>query len=364
VSAAKESARGFTPATIRAITVETDDSRVIELSTDARMQWRSGQHVSLRVGLGEHTIYRTYSICEPAESGKIQLGVRLLPGGVFSDWLRRCKVGDELAISQPQGRFYLRAPADDDAASRCLFIAAGSGITPVVSMLEEFLAARADASALLLYANRSFASSMFLERLMQLKNLFMARFELHLFTTRERQAVDWLSRRIDFDALQQLRDNGVLTVDEFARFYLCGPPSMMQSCARFLRVAGVPDARVHDEVFAPAQTAAAIAAPAVASTAGDATDIVARVTVTLGGVRRAFDFVDGDASILAAAARNRIALPFACAGGVCGTCRCKILAGRATMAQNHALEPADLDAGFTLACQAKPQGDLELSFDY
>jgi len=365
VSAAKESARGFVPATIRAITVETDDSRVIELSTDARMQWRSGQHVSLRVGIGEHTIYRTYSICEPAESGMIQLGVRLLPGGVFSDWLRRCKVGDELAISQPQGRFYLRAPADDAAESRCLFIAAGSGITPVVSMLEAFLAARADASALLLYANRSFASSMFLERLMQLKNLFMARFELHLFTTRERQAVDWLSRRIDFDALQQLRDNGVLTVDEFARFYLCGPPSMMQSCARFLRDHGASAARIHREIFAPAQT---MAAPAPAARDGDDVaadvEIIARVTVTVNGMQRAFDFRADDASVLAAAARRRIALPFACAGGVCGTCRCKILAGRATMAQNHALEPADLEAGFTLACQAKPQGDLELSFDY
>lgn len=359
------SARGFFPVTVRANDAETDDSRVIELSPldGARIKWRSGQHVSLRVGIGEHPIYRTYSICEPAASKRIKLGVRLLPNGVFSDWLQRCKVGAQLALSQPQGRFYLRPP--DDAGSRYLFIAAGSGITPVISMLEEFLAANANASALLLYANRSIASTMFLERLLQLKNRFIARLELHLFTTREQQSVAWRNGRIDFDALNALRDKGVLTVDEFARFYLCGPTPMMQSCARFLRDAGAPAARIHDEVFAPAQTAAAIAAPRIESTAGASPNIIARVSVVINGARRAFDFLDADASLLAAAARHRIALPFACAGGVCGTCRCKILRGEVQLAQNHALESADLDAGFTLACQARPLDDaLEVSFDY
>lgn len=355
-------ARGFMPATIRAIDAETDDARVVELATDARIAWQSGQHVSLRARVGEHDIYRTYSICEPAASGKVALGVRLLPNGVFSDWLRRCNVGDALALSQPQGRFYLRPP--DGPHARNLFIAAGSGITPVVSMVEEFLGAHADTGALLLYANRSIASTMFLERLLQLKNRFMARFALHLFTTRERQAVDWRSGRIDFDALNKLRDKKMFTVDEFSRFYLCGPPAMMQSCARFLRDAGVPAARIHDEVFAAAQTAAAIAAPAAESTAA-ASDIVARIGVVINGARRAFNFLESDASLLAAAARCRIALPFACAGGVCGTCRCKILRGEVKLAQNHALESADLDAGFTLACQARPLHDaLEVSFDF
>jgi len=363
VSAAASQPRGFFPATIRAITVETDDSRVIELATDARMQWRSGQHVSLRVAVGEHDIYRTYSICEPSASGCIKLGVRLLRGGVFSDWLRRCNIGDEVALSRPQGRFYLRAPgAADDA--RNLFIAAGSGITPVIGMVDEFLAARADASALLLYANRSLASTMFLERLLQLKNRFMSRFELHFFTSRERQAVAWRSGRIDADRLQQLQDKNLLRVADFARFYLCGRPNMMESCARFLRDNGAPAARIHREVFAPAQTAAALAAPATrADDTGDAA-VIARVTVTVNGMQRAFDFCADDASVLAAAARRRIALPFACTDGVCGTCRCKIVTGRATMTQNHALEAADLDAGFTLACQSRPQGDLEVSFDY
>lgn len=358
-------ARGFMPATVRAIAAETDDSRVIELATDARITWRSGQHVSLRITVNQHAVYRTYSICEPAASGKIKLGVRLLPNGVFSDWLRRCKVGDELALSRPQGRFYLRPPDKaDNTPARNLFIAAGSGITPVAGMLEEFLAAHAQASALLLYANRSTASTMFLDRLLQLKNRFMTRFELHLFTSREQQAVAWRNARIDYDALRMLRDKGLLRAADFSRCYLCGPPRMMESCARFLREAGVPDARIHDEVFAPAQTAHALAA-AARQPAGDAADAtVARVSVIINGHRRAFDFRADDASLLAAAARQRIALPFACTDGVCGTCRCKILRGRVTLAHNHALESADLDAGFTLACQARPQGDAEVSFDY
>lgn len=362
------SARGFMPATVRAIAFDTDDSRVLELATDARITWRSGQHVSLRISVGSGIdIYRTYSICEPAASGAIKLGVRLLPNGVFSDWLRRCKVGDEVALSRPQGRFYLRPPHAPHA--RNLFIAAGSGITPVVSMVEEFLAAHAEAGALLLYANRSIASTMFLERLLQLKNRFMARFELHLFTSREQQAVTWRNARIDFDALNRLRDNGLLRVDDFARCYLCGPPPMMQSCARFLRDAGVSGARIHDEVFAPAQQLDALAPAASHQPAGDAADAadatVARVSVIINGNRRAFDFRADDASVLAAAARHRIALPFACTDGVCGTCRCKILSGTVTLTQNHALESADLDAGFTLACQARPLDDaLEVSFDY
>jgi len=357
---------GFLPATIRAIAAETDDSRVLELATpgEARIAWRSGQHVSLRIAIDGQDIYRTYSICEASASGRIKLGVRLLPNGVFSDWLRRCKTGDKLAVSRPQGRFYLR-PAGRRA--RHLFIAAGSGITPVIGMLEEFLGAHADSTALLLYANRSIASTMFLERLMQLKNRFMARFELHFFTSREPQAVAWRGRRIDADALNMLREKNLLRVDDFARCYLCGPPPMMESCAGFLRAHGAPAARIHREVFAAARRLDAPASQAsrARDAIGGAAAVVARVSVTINGAQRAFDFRADDASVLAAAARQRIALPFACTDGVCGTCRCKILRGRIALAQNHALEPADIDAGFTLACQARPQGDaLALSFDY
>ncbi|MDD9875676.1 MAG: 2Fe-2S iron-sulfur cluster-binding protein [Gammaproteobacteria bacterium] len=362
--------RGFFPVAIRSIVAETGDSRVIELSPlqdqdRGRITHRSGQHVSVRVTAGGREIYRTYSICEPSSSGKIALGVRLLPNGVLSDWLRRCKAGDRLAVSGAQGRFYLRPP--EHPRQQSLFIASGSGITPVISMLEEFLGAYPEAGALLLYANRNTASTMFLERLMQLKNRFMARFTLHFFTSREQQAVAWRNSRIDAAALGGLQDKRLLRVPDFRHFYLCGPPPMMESCGRFLRAGGVDGARIHSEHFAPARRLDASDSPQPQSVRGPdpAARIVARVSVILNGTRREFNYCDRDPSVLAAAARQHIALPFACAGGVCGTCRCKILQGRVLMEKNHALEAQDIADGFVLACQSRPQdGKLSLSFDY
>lgn len=364
--------RAFFPAVIRSIVAETGDSRVLELHPlqereRGRITHRSGQHVSVRVTLGKREIYRTYSICEPSSSGKIALGVRLLPNGVFSDWLRRCQAGERLAISRPQGRFHLRPP--EHPRQHNLFIASGSGITPVISMLEEFLGAHPEAGALLLYANRNTASTMFLERLMQLKNRFMARFTLHFFTSRERQAVAWRNSRIDAAALGGLQDRGLLRAPDYRHFYLCGPPPMMESCGRFLRANGVDGARIHSEYFAPARSLDALGPPRPPSARDRGSDsaapVVARVSVILNGVRREFDYCDQDPSVLAAATRQRIALPFACAGGVCGTCRCKILQGRVLMEKNHALEAEDIADGFVLACQSRPQDrKLSLSFDY
>jgi ring-1,2-phenylacetyl-CoA epoxidase subunit PaaE len=314
----------------------------------------AGQHVTIVREEDGEEVRRSYSICVPARSGELAVGVRHLPGGRFSSHVADgLKVGDLLDVLPPAGRF---GPEIQPASRRHhAFVAAGSGITPVISIVATVLAEEPGSRCTVVYGNRRTDTIMFVEELEDLKNRYPSRLQLVHVLSRESQPVPLLEGRLDAERLDALLD-ALLPPDSVDEWYLCGPFGMVQDARALLRERGVEASRIHRELFH------ADAAPVAATTAADGADGAAMVTILLHGRHSTFP-VDGG-SILEAALRNRPDAPYACKGGVCGTCRCRIVEGEVAMDHSYALEEDEVDAGVVLACQAHPRSErIVLDFD-
>lgn len=350
------SALQFHPLAVRAVRAVAEDAKLIEFEVPAALRtlfrFQAGQHLALRHGDQR----RSYSICAAA-GGALRVGVRRVPGGRFSTWIHeQVRPGDRLDVLPPQGGF---GAALSTRPQHLLAVAGGSGITPLLSIVATALDADPRARCTLLYGNRSLASTMFTEELEDLKNRYMARLTLHPVFSREPVDSSLHGGHIDAGKLQVfLRLAGA--VDQA---FVCGPHAMNEDVERGLLDAGLARERVHVERFGvPDDTDPGHRAALHAPRAGDAGR--ARIRIVRDGVTREFGFRDGDASILAAAARAGIELPFSCRSGVCATCRARVLQGRVRMDRNFALETADLADGFVLCCQAHPLTEsVELSLD-
>jgi ring-1,2-phenylacetyl-CoA epoxidase subunit PaaE len=281
-----------------------------------------------------------------------------VPGGLFSTYAtERLKAGDRLDVMPPQGRFTLD-PAPE-VARHVLCIAAGSGITPVLSILKSLLALEPLSRATLVYGNRTSATAMFVEEIEGLKNRFLGRFQVLHVLSREPQDVPLLSGRIDAAKLAALAAGAVDFASADA-VYACGPDGMLRAVEDNIPLFGVSREKIHIERFGTA----ASRGPRTPAAAIVAEKPLASVFVTLDGRRHVFDMRESDGSLIDAAARSGLELPYSCKGGMCCTCRCRIEAGAATMAVNYSLEPWEIEKGFTLACQARPvTPELALDFD-
>jgi len=339
----------------------TDDAVAItfEVPEHLREEFRfvAGQHVSLRCTIAGDDVRRNYSICVPATSGKLRVGVKRLPGGVFSSYaMDRLRVGDTLEVMTPSGSF--STPLHAQQAKHYGAVAAGSGITPLLSIISTALEVEPASRATLIFANRTTASIMFLEELEDLKNTYLDRFQMVHVLGQELQDAELLSGRLDPERLTALLDRLVLG-DDVDEWFLCGPLPLTDSVREVLRTRGVDDARIHRELFH------ADAAPPKPPPRGDvAADTGTDVTVVLDGRGTSFTLAPGTVPVLDAALRLRGDAPFACKNGVCGTCRAKLVEGTVDMAQNFALEEDELDNGYVLACQSYPTSDrVVLDFD-
>ena len=319
-----------------------------------------GQHVTVRHRHEGRELRRTYSVCGPAPGAEgpaeLTLGVRQVRGGAFSTHaLRRLAVGDRLDVLPPAGRFTLR-PAPGHFAA----LTGGSGITPVLSMAATLLAREPAARFTLLRSDRTAASAMFLDETAELKDRYPTRFQQVHALTREERHTGLATGRLHAVRLRELLP-ALLPVGEVAGWYLCGPRGLVTAGGEALHALGVPPARVHSELFRPED-----APPGPSGPAGDEADTgptVGTLALTLGGRRAELALVPGE-TLLGTVLRGRPDAPWACRGGVCGTCRARLLAGRVTMARNDALEPAELAAGYVLSCQARPLTErVELDFD-
>ncbi|MEU6525986.1 2Fe-2S iron-sulfur cluster-binding protein [Streptomyces sp. NPDC046924] len=345
---------------LRVASVErlTDDSVALTLAVppELREQYRHapGQHLTLRRRADGEDIRRTYSICSPAPDdrgpGTLRVGVRLVDGGAFSTYaLKEIGVGDELEVMPPAGRFTLRP-----APGRYAAIVGGSGITPVLSIVSTLLGREPEARFCLIRSDRTAASTMFLEEVADLKDRYPERFHLVTVLSREEQQAGLPSGRLDRERLTALLP-ALLPVEQVDGWFLCGPYGLVEGAERALRGLGVARSRIHEEIFhVDTGTPVAPGAPAPAHST---------VTALLDGRGGTWPVQDGE-SLLETVLRNRPDAPYACKGGVCGTCRAFLVSGEVRMNRNFALESEETEAGYVLACQSHPVTErVELDFD-
>jgi ring-1,2-phenylacetyl-CoA epoxidase subunit PaaE len=341
----------------------TDDAVAVTFAVPddlrATFDFNAGQHLTVRRMTDGVDVRRSYSISStPAElkrTGRLRIGVKQVSGGAFSTYAQRLKEGQTVEVLPPLGHF---TTAFDPGRSRhYAAVAAGSGITPVLSLVATALATEPESRFTLIFGNRYARSIMFADELADLKDRYPTRLHVVHVLSREPQDAELLSGRIDADRLDRLLRQ-LVPADTVDEWFLCGPYGMVVDAKTVLAARNVPDERIRTELFHVEDSPAPQRALRVEEESKGAD-----VTILLDGRASTFT-MRRDERVLDAALRVRSELPYACKGGVCSTCRAKVVKGEVTMARNFALEPDELAAGYVLTCQASPLTDqVEIDYD-
>ena len=356
----------FHPLRVEAVDRLTDDAVAITFAVPPELReafaFQAGQHLTVRRFEGSEDVRRSYSICStPGElerTGRLRIGVKQIPGGAFSRYAAEIlRTGDTVDVMPPLGHF--TTAFDPQRQRRYGAVAAGSGITPVLSLVATALETEPASTFTVLYGNRYARSVMFIEELADLKDRYPARLQVIHVLSREPQEAELLSGRIDAGRLDRLLD--MLVPPGIDEWFLCGPYELVEDARGVLADRGVADRQVHTELFhvsaVPARPTGT-AVSAVQPAAGPAT----QVTILVDGRASSFE-MRPDERVLDAALKVRSELPYSCKGGVCSTCRAKVVEGEVRMAANWALEPDEVAAGYVLTCQSSPTTE-RLVIDY
>ncbi|MEO3815546.1 1,2-phenylacetyl-CoA epoxidase subunit PaaE [Plantactinospora sp. B24E8] len=354
----------FHPLPVVAVDRLTEDAVAVTFAVPVELRdvfaFRAGQHLTVRRFDEENLeVRRSYSICstpvELAGTGRLRIGVREVPGGAFSRFaVSALRAGDTVEVLPPLGHF--TSAFTPDRVRHYAAVVAGSGITPVLALVATALAVEPASTFTLVYGNRHARTVMFADELADLKDRYPQRLHLLHVLSREQGESPLLSGRIDADRLGRLLDTLVPT-DRIDEWFLCGPYGMVLAAREVLAARQVPAEMVHAELFHVDTPPAPPVRPEAGSAAGS------EVTIRLDGRTSSFR-MGRDERVLDAALKVRGELPYACKGGVCSTCRAKVVSGEVTMARNYALEPDELAAGYVLTCQASPVTDtLEIDYD-
>lgn len=338
---------------------ETEDAVSISFTIPQDLQsdyaFESGQYLTLRADIDGQDVRRSYSLCSAPHEGVWTVAVKKVEGGLFSTYANeQLKAGDTLDVMTPMGTFV--QPKEDAANKNYVFFAAGSGITPVLSLMKTILTNEPNSTVNLFYGNRNFKSILFKEEIEALKNMHMQRLRVVHILSRESLGNAIQKGRIDQDKCAAL-DKAFLTGEGISDVFICGPEEMIFAVKDHFEAAGLDPKKIHFELFTTST-------PAKKPVASDEPKIDANVKVIIDGDELDIALTSTGESILDAATNAGADLPFACKGGVCCTCKAKIVEGTARMDVNYALEPDEVEAGYILTCQSHPTSDkLVVTFD-
>lgn len=353
--------RQFHPLKVSAIQRETPDCVSVAFSVPPALAstfaFTQGQYLTLRTVLDGQEVRRSYSLCTSPFDGELRVAIKWVPDGKFSTYANHTlQVGDTLDVMPPDGRFF--TPVDAANEHHYVAFAAGSGITPIMSIMKTLLQAEPQSHFTLFYGNQNKKNIIFREAIEALKNTYVRRLSVHYLLSREHTGSALFNGRIDGDKCRAYSGR-LFAPTEVSAFFLCGPEDMTIAVRDALLEQGVERKNIHLELFG-SQTARGTRK----TTQQAATEYKADVQLQLDGNIFSFTITDPAESILDAALRHGADLPYACKGGVCCTCKAKIESGQVSLEVNYGLEPDEVAAGYTLTCQAHPVSDtVVINFD-
>jgi ring-1,2-phenylacetyl-CoA epoxidase subunit PaaE len=349
---------------IRDVRKATRDAIVVEFDVPEQLRkefaYTQGQYLTLRANVDGGEERRSYSICASPLTGRLQVAIKRVDDGVFSSWAHEVLApGTHLEVARPEGRFFL--PLDPSSERHYLAFAAGSGITPVISLIETTLVIEPKSRFTLVYGNRSSATTMFREELLRLKDRYLTRFSVIFITSREKQEIELFNGRIDRERVRALTETWI-DLDDTNHVFLCGPEQMMENVIHALKDRGYDRTRISVERFKSDDEVRSARRRERAEAAKH--HDVAHVNVKLDGTVRSFDVRKGRESVLEAGLRNGIDLPHSCKSGICSSCRAQLLGGDVDMDVHFALEDYEIRSGVVLMCQSHPVTDtVDLDVD-
>jgi len=354
---------GFHKLKIAEVRRETPDAVSIRFEIPDALKdlfaFKAGQHLTLRTEMNGEDVRRNYSVCAAPHEREIRIAVKQMPGGRFSGWANSAlAAGHTIEVLPPLGRFVL--PEKNGNASYYVALAGGSGITPVLSIIKAGLQQDPSARFTLLYGNRDSASIMFLEELAGLKNRYLDRLEVYHFLENEAEEVELFNGRLDRAKCDEVF-SGLVDTAAVDAFFICGPGPMMDAAEEALEAKGVAPEKIFIERFTTGRVSAEqLARDEVLQQKAQGT----QMTVTLDGRRAKVAFDAAKGNILESVQAAGLSAPYACKGGVCSTCRARVISGKVTMKKNYGLTDQEVARGYVLTCQSVPESDaVELTYD-
>ncbi|CAI8220269.1 MAG: 1,2-phenylacetyl-CoA epoxidase, subunit E [Marinobacterium sp. xm-d-530] len=344
-------------------TEETRDSVSLAFAVPSELQerfrFRQGQYLTLKANINDEEVRRSYSICSGIHDNELRVAVKRVPDGLFSNFANdQLAVGDEIEVMEPMGHFYTEL--NKDRSGHYLLVAAGSGITPILSQVKTLLRSEPKSHVTLIYGNRATVSTMFKDQLEDLKNSYMGRLNLIFIFSREQQDIDLYNGHIDAEKCDVLFSKWI-NVASLTDVFICGPQAMTETVSEALIRAGMPKQQVHFELFGTVQDSSK---KAQRTQAAERATHLSNIEIIRDGHVKHFDLAQNTQNILDAANDQGAELPYSCKAGVCSTCKCKVVEGEVEMDVSIGLEDYEVKEGFVLSCQSYPVTDkVVLDFD-